>query len=526
MTTTAIALAFMAPGGWLFLAALGFLAFSGAVFLAPLTAWMQDRYPAEKRGELQSAANLQDCIAGMLAVVVIGIFEYATKVFKIPEAMDFRLEITFIGITCGLVTLSILRLLPGDFIRLVGGAIMRSIYRIQVVNPERIPPQGGALLLPNHVTFADGLFISAACPRPVRFVMDEAFMAQRSIRLFVSIFDTVTIRKDQPREAIRSTIDALKKGDLVCLFPEGQLTRTGTLNELRRGFELIAKKAAHPLIPMWCDGSWGSIFSFERGRFFRKHPYRSPYGITIAFDNEILSADADLERVRQGLLRASGTAVGNRFQTPSWRRRIPKGQNEVVRIFRDLSESNRQRIWVNGYQIGQVNALQRHHWFMGLSGDVTLAQIPSVTLTFPELFQSKLKVRGAVDGNHAASWVGGDQLRTELGHTQLSAELIFYDFGKRALEPIYRASLLHCPCLAIHGIVIAMSMPDPSNPTPESEKQRGRKLGTWGKLLPGWYLIPSETGGLIAHGPAAPPSGLPLPPKCHLDSEGFLASGK
>ena len=152
-----------------------------------------------------------------------------------------------------------------------------------MVNAERIPAKGGALLLPNHVTFADAFFIAAACPRPVSFVMDEAFMAKRPMRFFVSIFDTVTIRRDQPREAIRITIEALKKGDLVCLFPEGQLTRTGTLNELRRGFELIAKKAGHPLIPMWCDGSWGSIFSFERGRFFRKRPYLNPTGLMLAF---------------------------------------------------------------------------------------------------------------------------------------------------------------------------------------------------------------------------------------------------
>ena len=103
------------------------------------------------------------------------------------------------------------------------------IYRIQVVNPERMPAKGGVLLLPNHVTYADAFFISAACPRPVRFVMDEAFMAKRAIRVFTGIFDTMTIRRDQPLEAIRKIIQALKKGDVVCLFPEGQLTRTGTL---------------------------------------------------------------------------------------------------------------------------------------------------------------------------------------------------------------------------------------------------------------------------------------------------------
>ena len=111
---------------------------------------------------------------------------------------------TFIGIT--LLVFSLIRLLPGDFIRLIGGAAIRSIYRIRVVNPQRIPAKSGALLLPNHVTFADAFFISAACPRPVRFVMDEVFMEKRSIRLFVSIFDTMTIRRDHPLEAIREVI--------------------------------------------------------------------------------------------------------------------------------------------------------------------------------------------------------------------------------------------------------------------------------------------------------------------------------
>ena len=526
MTITAIVLAFTTPGGWIFLSTLGFLAFSGAVFLTPLTAWMQDRYPAEKRGELQAAVHLQDCIAGILAVVVIGIFEYAWKVFKISETIDFRLEIAFIGIACGLVTLFILRLLPGDFIRLVGGAIVRWIYRIQVVNPERIPPTGGALLLPNHVTFADGLFISAACPRPVRFVMDEAFMATRSIRLLVSIFDTVTIRKDQPREAIRITIDALKKGDLVCLFPEGQLTRTGTLNELRRGFEIIAKKAGHPLIPMWCDGSWGSIFSFERGRFFRKRPYHSGYGMTVAFGHEINPASASLEIVKQGLLMVSGVAVGDRFQAPSWGRRIPKGKSEMIRSFRNRSEAERRRFWVNGYQIGQVSALQRHQQFMSLRGDITLEDLPSIALTFAELFESTLKCCDLVEGDHTGSWVGGEKLRAELAHTQLSAEFIFYDFGECSFEPIYQDHLLHCPCLAVDGIVVSMSMPDPKGLTSAGENQRGHKLGTWGKPLPGWCLTPSEPGGLIARGPAAPADGLALPAKCYLDADGFLAVAK
>ena len=131
-----------------------------------------------------------------------------------------------------------------------------------------------------------------------------------------------------------------------------------------------------------------------------------------------------------------------------------------------------------------------------------------------------------VNGDVTAAWVGGDLLRREIGHTQLTGELVFYDFGQRALEPVHRAGLLHCPCLAVDGMVIAMSMPHPQKPTADGEDQTGHKLGTWGKLLPGWFLLPDETGGLRAHGPAAPEEGLPLPAKSFLDAEGYLARGK
>ncbi|MES2439124.1 MAG: 1-acyl-sn-glycerol-3-phosphate acyltransferase [Verrucomicrobiota bacterium] len=417
----------------------------------------------------------------------------------------------------------IIRRLPGTFIRHFGGAIIRFIYRIQTVHQERIPAKGGALLLPNHVTFADGFFITVASPRPVRFVMDEAFVTNPAIRIFTRIFNTVTIRRDQPREAIRITIEALKNGDLVCLFPEGQLTRTGTLSELRRGFELIAKKAGHPLIPLWIDGSWGSIFSFERGSFFRKLPYHLPYGMTVAFGKEIQPEDGDPETVRQALLVCSALAMAKRFDSLRWGTRVPLGKGRAIKNFRAGGEYTRRRMWINGHQIGQVNALQRREPFFVLHDDPALEDLSGVLLTFPELFDAEVRHRDFVDGNQTASWVGGDHLRKMLGITQITRPIEFYDFGPNALEPVYRAGLLHCPCLAIHGTVIAMSMPDPPRPSASSEAQTGRKPGTWGKLLPGWFLLPATDGHLRAHGPAAPEEGIELPLGTSLDEEGFLA---
>lgn len=521
MTVCALALAFMIPDGWPFLCTLALLAFFAAVFLAPLNAWMQDRYPAGKRGELQSAVNLQDCIGGLIAVLTITGFEHAAKVLSIPPAIAFRYEIAFVGIVCGLMSLSIIRLLPADFVRLVGTAIIRTIYRIKTTGVNNIPAKGGAMLLPNHVTFADAFFITAASPRPVRFVMDEAFMASRAVRIFVSMFQTVTIRRDQPREAIRITIDALKNGDLVCLFPEGQLTRTGSLGELRRGFELIARKAAHPLIPMWCDGSWGSIFSFERGRFFKKWPYQVPYGLTIAFGKEIPSENADLPTVRTAMLQCSAAAIAKRFEAPGWGMRMPGGP--LVEKFRSAGEITRRRWWVNGHQLGQMNALQRRQPFHILTGKSVVEEIPGLTLAFAEFFGAEVIQHDSFGPGESGVWVGGDRLREAMAGKTLN-KIKFYDFGSRALEPLDQAGVTHLPCLAVEGMVISMSMEDPPMPVATSEPQLGKKPGAWGKLLPGWYLM-EDNGRWVAFGPAAPEDGLLLPESCLPDAEGFLVAG-
>ena len=414
---------------------------------------------------------------------------------------------------------STLRSLPGILIRFFGGFIVRSIYRIQTVDAQNVPTEGGALLLPNHVSFADGFFITSACSRPVRFVMDEAFMASPAIRIFVSIFDTVTIRRDQPREAIRTTIEALKNGDLVCIFPEGQLTRTGTLSELRRGFELIAKKAGFPLIPMWCDGSWGSIFSFERGRFFSKLPRWSPVGMTLAFGPEIDPTNIDLLVVRQAMLTASATAQAKRFGNDEWSTRLPKENCEAVKQY---SQHSLRRMWANGYQIGQVNALQRRQPFSILMESMNSLDLPGLILAFPELFESEVVTHDTLQPQPDTVWVGGDQLREQIVGASNLDKISFYDFGATALIPLDIAGVSHFPCLAVEGTVIAMSMPHPPRSLAESEYQPGHKPNSWGKLLPGWYFLTTESGGLRAHGPAAPEEGLPLPEGCWLDSDGFL----
>ena len=512
------------PGEMMFLTVLGLLAFFAAIFLAPLNAWMQDHYPPAKRGELQAAVNLQDCLAGIIAVAVIAIFEISSKKLGVDPLMGFRMQMIFVAVACLIATILIIRVLPADFIRVIGVGLVRTIYRIRTAHPERLPAKGGVLLLPNHVTFADAFFISAACPRPVRFVMDEAFTANTAIRVFTSIFDTVNIRRDQPLEAIRIIIRSLKNGEVVCLFPEGQLTRTGTLCPLQRGFELIAKKAGHPLIPVWCDGSWGSVFSFEGNRFFRKTPHCQKHNITLAFGQTIDPKVADIESVRNGMLAASSDALARRFSGRGWSKRIPHGNNPAVAAFRSADAHTRRRLWVNGHQIGMINAVPRRGAFHMLKNDPILTSLTSLTAAFPALFKSTIQLHDRFDGEHDGAWVGGDHLRQKIQDSQITAEHIcFYDFGQDALYPVERAGLCHCPCLAVDGMVVAMSMPHPPKPPPDMAPQLGHKLNSWGKLLPGWHIALDPTSGKpIVKGPAAPHHSLPLPAACTLDAEGFM----
>jgi acyl-[acyl-carrier-protein]-phospholipid O-acyltransferase/long-chain-fatty-acid--[acyl-carrier-protein] ligase len=365
-----------------------------------------------------------------------------------------------------------------------------------------VPASGGALLLPNHVTFADAFFLSAASPRPIRFVMDEAFIASSTIRWFTGIFGTVNIRRDQPLEAIREVIKALKKGEVVCLFPEGQLTRTGTLSPLQRGFELIASKAGHPLIPVWCDGSWGSIFSYERNRYFKKMPRRNVGGIRIAFGDALSPKNANARSVRDGIMAASVDAMAERFARQKF---------------------SQCREWINGHQIGMINALQRHQPFHMLKDDPLINELRGITQGFAKRFHAKLIICDHFEANDGLSWVGGDFLREKILASPISPQAFaFYDFGSQALESIDRVNCAHYPCLAIDSVVIAMSMPDPP-PAVGVDPQLGHREHSWGKLLPGWKF--SSIAPPRVFGPAADIAGVALPIGCALDDEGFLIGG-
>ena len=183
-----------------------------------------------------------------------------------------------------------------------GLGLGRLFYRVTSVGVENIPPEG-FLLLPNHISFIDAIVLQLACPRRIRFVVDEGFYKNRWLHPILELAGCIPITARRAKEAVRLAAEQMRAGEVVCLFPEGQLTRTGTLLRLQRGYELIARQADAPVVPVWVDQLWGSIFSFKGGRFFRKWPKRIPYRVSIAFGRPIPPTDADIATVREELLK-------------------------------------------------------------------------------------------------------------------------------------------------------------------------------------------------------------------------------
>ncbi len=183
-----------------------------------------------------------------------------------------------------------------------GRPLVRCFYRVRSLGLEHLP-SGGFILLPNHISWVDAIVLQLACPRPIRYIIDREFYEKPFLRPFLRIVRCIPIEPRHSGAAIRAASEQIAAGEIVCLFPEGQLERAGTLLRLRRGYELIAHHAKAPVVPVWLDRLWGSIFSFQGGKFFRKWPKEIPYRVTVAFGKALDGEAADIATVREELLK-------------------------------------------------------------------------------------------------------------------------------------------------------------------------------------------------------------------------------
>lgn len=188
--------------------------------------------------------------------------------------------------------------------RLFVVALLRSVYKIRAFDAHHVPVSGGALLVPNHVSMIDGLWVGAALPRLVYFLMHRDFIRAPVIGPFARMMGTIPVATgDSPEEkaeSLRRAGERCASGDLVCIFAEGVITRSGALMPFMRGLEKIAQAGRAPIVPVALDRVWGSLFSFSGGKFLWKKPRRLPFPIDVVFGAP-LPPDTPAWRVRDAV---------------------------------------------------------------------------------------------------------------------------------------------------------------------------------------------------------------------------------
>src|SRR5256885_92963 len=183
-----------------------------------------------------------------------------------------------------------------------GRLLVRCFYRVNATGLENLP-DGGFLLVPNHISWVDALVLQLACPRPIRYVIDQEYYHKRILHPILRALGCIPISNRHSHAAVRAAAERIAAGEIVCVFPEGELERRGTLLRLQRGYEVIARHAQAQVVPVWLDQLWGSIFSFQGGKFFRKFPKRIPYPVTVAFGRPLDAKSADIATMREELLK-------------------------------------------------------------------------------------------------------------------------------------------------------------------------------------------------------------------------------
>jgi acyl-[acyl-carrier-protein]-phospholipid O-acyltransferase/long-chain-fatty-acid--[acyl-carrier-protein] ligase len=293
---------------------LGLLGFSGGFYAVPLSALIQHRPDRANKGGAIAASAFLSWIGIMLASAVYYFFN-STLGLTPPQIFLVSALMTFAG------TVYIIYLVPDSLLRLVLWFLTNTLYRIKVIGRDNIPERGGALFVCNHLSQVDALLLLASTDRHIRFIMYKGIYDKPLIKPLARIMNVIPISSElRPREMIHSLKQAsetVKNGQVVCIFAEGQITRIGQMLPFRRGFERIMKDVEAPIIPVALDGVWGSIFSFEKGRFVWKLPRRIPYPVTINFGKPLPHTATPLE-VRatvQELMAEAWTCRKPRMQT-------------------------------------------------------------------------------------------------------------------------------------------------------------------------------------------------------------------
>ncbi|KIM10687.1 MAG: 2-acyl-glycerophospho-ethanolamine acyltransferase [Sulfuricurvum sp. PC08-66] len=277
---------------------LNFLAFGffGGLLVVPLNALMQFHAPLRSMGTVIAGNNFVQNIAMFsFLMLTVGLAWMGV------HSQSLLIMMAFVALAMMLLTL--IRL-PQSLFRMLLGALVVRRYRINVLHAERIPSQGGVLLLGNHISWIDWAVLSLASNRPIHFVMERAIYERWQVKWFLDFFDVIPVSSRAAKEAKEQVQERLNDGQVVCIFPEGTISRNGNLSEFKRGFENFAQGTNAIIIPFYMRGLWGSRFSRASGKVRSNTRTGFKRDLVVAFGRK-MAIDSDANRVKQEVFRLS-----------------------------------------------------------------------------------------------------------------------------------------------------------------------------------------------------------------------------
>lgn len=291
---------------WRILADITLIGLFGGFYIVPMYALIQTRSEASHQSRVIAANNIMNAL---FMVISAGLSMLAFKLgLTIPEL--FLATALFNAV----VAIYIYTLVPEYLLRFMFWILIHSFYRLKKDGIEHIPAEGAALLTCNHVSFVDALIISAACPRPIRFIMDHRIFKIPLLNFIFRESRAIPIApaKEDPQMLERAYAEvarALAEGDLVCIFPEGAITWTGELGAFKGGTARILEATPVPVIPMALRGLWQSFFSRKDGpamtHYERFKPFRA---VRLVVGAPLAHQDATPDKLHELTLAMRGKA--------------------------------------------------------------------------------------------------------------------------------------------------------------------------------------------------------------------------
>ena len=285
-------------------AALVFSAGVGAgMFVVPLDTFLQMRLPPDRRGEGLALNSFVSWIGVLLAgLLMVGGSALRLTARQGVWAMFAASTLLFLGA---------LWTLRDFFVRMLVTIAVKSLYRVRTIGIENLPVDGPALLLANHSSYFDALLLCATTRRRIRFLMDPAMIERfRWLKPFLRLYRVIPVSSrsspSQVARALKEARRALDEGYMVCVFPEGGVTRTGTIRAFHRGYERIVRGSDYPLVPIYLGGSWGTMYAYYGGQFLNDfhRPRLTRYPVTVVFGRP-LPTHTDAFRVRRAVMELS-----------------------------------------------------------------------------------------------------------------------------------------------------------------------------------------------------------------------------